>query len=203
MPDTVIPFARRYKGAGTDPLIVFLDFQMEFVTAGRMLAIESAAAALDKARQVLAVARECKLPIAHLRLIKRGHYFNPTLPFTDWIEGLEPRAAEMVFEHDQPSAYASEAFAAMMTEAGGEHVVLLGLSGNVSCLATLVEGFRLDHHYTYLHDASASPPLSSAHSETATHDAAGLCAAAFADVITTQTFINRIDGKEPQVSSGA
>ena len=92
------------------PCLVLVDLQREYVTKPRLMAVPGAAAALDHCRVALLHARARGFPVAHCRQISKSPFFNRSSKFSAWIEGFEPTAAEMVFNHEQPSCYSNKQF---------------------------------------------------------------------------------------------
>jgi nicotinamidase-related amidase len=149
---------RAYVDPTVVPTLVLVDLQQEYVTAPRLLALRDAGEALANCRAALAHARARGFPVAFVRWLGRSALFNPATRFSRWIEGFEPTGADMVFERDQPSCYASSSFGEVIS-AGGGNFVLAGFAGESACLSTVIEGFHRGHRVTYLADASASHPL--------------------------------------------
>lgn len=140
------------------PTLALVDLQKEQLATPRALAHEDPGEALGWARRALQRARDVGLPVAHLRTVARGPYFSRGTPFSEWIDGFEPLASEMVFERDRPSCYAAPMFVRVMDEAGGR-LVLAGLSGELSILSTVVDAYHRGHSLTFLKDASDSHAL--------------------------------------------
>ena len=149
---------RAYVDPSVVPTLVLVDLQQEYISAPRLLALPNPAEALANCRLALAHARVKGFPVAFVRWLGRSALFNPATRFSRWIEGFEPTGADMVFERDQPSCYASNSFGEVMCEGGG-NLVLAGFAGESACLATAVDAFHRGHKLTYLADASASHAL--------------------------------------------
>jgi len=185
----IIPLSR-FRRCEIAPLIIFLDMQVEFVSAGRLLHIRNAARALSNATHLLTHARSNGLAIAHCRYRHSGNYFNPNTPYSTWIEGFEPNGSEMVFERGKPSGYTNASFERMMESGGGRNAILVGFMGSTSCLATLIDAHERGHHVKFAHDASAS--IASGHmSEVQAHRAAIHVASHFSDLVTTEEIVTQ------------
>src|SRR5579864_4904948 len=63
------------------PLVCFLDLQIEYVAEGRALALESQSPWMANCRRLLALARAERLSIAHFRQLRRGTVLNPATEF--------------------------------------------------------------------------------------------------------------------------
>ena len=149
---------RAYVTPSVIPTLVLVDLQQEYVAAPRALAIPEAAASLAHCRAALIHARAMGFPVAFVRWIDRAPFFNAATRFSRWIEGFEPTGADMVFERNRPSCYASAEFAEVVSMGGGDFV-LAGFAGEAACLSTAVDAFHRGHRMTFLKDASASHGL--------------------------------------------
>jgi nicotinamidase-related amidase len=178
---------RSYANVSLIPTLVLLDLQQEYVASPRLFSIPDAEEALQNCRLALTHARRMGFPVAFLRMIDRAPYFNPALPYTNWIPGFEPMTSEMVFERSKPSCYANREFAYAMSEGGG-HFVLAGFSGEAGCLATAVEAFHRGHQVTYLADASASLRLNQIPAPTV-HQTVAELICLYGEVTTTRSWI--------------
>ncbi|MGL4285796.1 MAG: cysteine hydrolase family protein [Phreatobacter sp.] len=178
----------RYRGHDVEPLLLLVDLQQEFVAEGRLLQIQSVAPALENCRRLLDHARACKWSIAHARWMQRGPYFNEAMPYSGWIDGFEPHGSEMVFNKTGPSCYSAPNFAEMMATGISDNTIIAGLTGAVSCLATVVEGASNNHRYTFVTDASASHACETA-DEYSAHDQACFIASHHVRTTTTSDII--------------
>jgi nicotinamidase-related amidase len=100
-----------------------------------------------------------------------------------------PRRTDMVFERPTPSCYASTEFAQMASQSRG--LVLAGLFGESSCLATLIDGHSRGHGFTFLTDAS----VSLAHGDITAremHHSVIAIASVYSDVSLTRAWVGRM-----------
>jgi len=178
---------RAYVDPSVVPTLVLVDLQQEYIAAPRMLALPDAARALANCRVALAHARAKGFPIAFVRWLGRSALFNPATKFSRWIEGFEPTAADMVFERDRPSCYASTSFGEVMSEGGG-NFVLAGFAGESACLATAVDAFHRGHRITFLADASASHTLDEIAAPDV-HRVVGKVVGLYGDVVGTRFWV--------------
>ena len=74
-------------------------------------------------------------------------------PQLAWIDGFQPRRADMIFEMDGDSGYASAEFSDAITSAGS-CFLLAGFSGESICLATLIDAARDRHCAAIVEDAT-------------------------------------------------
>ena len=149
-------------------------------------------AALEKCRTALGCARRHALPVAFVRHMSppRSFLANPAYP--SWLGDIRPRRSDMIFERPFPSCYASSEFAQMAHRS--RELVLAGLFGETSCLATLMEGYGRGHAFTYLADASVSRGVDDI-SPDQMHRSVTAIASIYSDVSSTETWMNRISQK--------
>jgi nicotinamidase-related amidase len=151
-------YLRALSDSSVAPCLVLVDMQQEYVAGSRLMTLPHAAAALENCRAALNHARSKGFPVAFIRQLSRSAYFNPATAFSGWISGFEPTGADMVFEREKPSCYASPLFAQFMEGCGG-HFALAGFAGETACLSTAIDAFHRKHQFSYLADASASHDL--------------------------------------------
>ncbi|WP_426609253.1 isochorismatase family protein [Bradyrhizobium sp. McL0616] len=142
--------------AHDDPLVlVCADLQVEYLTQGRRHVILDGDAATARCLALLALWRNNRWPVMHLKRIAQAAWFNPSSRLTDWIAEARPRPDEMTFEHPLPSVYSSSRFADYMSSVRNLRCVLTGFSLDETILATVVEGFHRSHRYQVVSDAVA------------------------------------------------
>jgi nicotinamidase-related amidase len=151
-------YLRALQDSSLAPCLVLVDMQQEYVAGSRLMALPHANAALENCRAALDHARSKGFPVAFIRQFSRSAYFNPATAFSGWISGFEPTGADMVFERERPSCYASSLFAQFMEGCGG-HFALAGFAGETACLSTAIDAYHRGHRFSYLADASASHGL--------------------------------------------
>jgi nicotinamidase-related amidase len=133
----------------------------------------------------LAHARLMGMPVAYTRWL--GSTFNPATRFSGWIKGFEPYGSDSIFERKQPSCYASQHFAEVMTNNNGNFIIA-GFAGEAACLSTAIDAFHRGHHVTYLSDASASHGLADRPSMEV-HDFVRQLMGLWGNVMRTETWI--------------
>jgi nicotinamidase-related amidase len=144
--------------------------------------------ALDRCRAVLTYARSSGFPIAFVRHNSPAPSFLATQACPSWVHDIRPTRSEMVFERAMPSCYASSEFAQMAQRS--RKLVLAGLFGESSCLATVVEGFGRNHHFIYLADASVSREIDSLSADDM-HRGVAAIASRYCEVMSTEAWIGR------------
>jgi len=148
---------RAFTNSVSVPTLVLIDLQEEYLATSRALAIPNVQCALANCRSALAHARSMGFPVAFTRWVG-STFFNPATRFSGWIRGFEPNGSDSIFERKQPSCYASQHFAEVMTNNNGNFIIA-GFAGEAACLSTAIEAFHRGHRVTYLEDASASHDL--------------------------------------------
>ena len=183
--NVVLDFRRRYEQRFAPPL-VFVDLQEDLPGANGILEDDRAAAAIGNCRKLLAHARAGGWPVAFVRKVRAWRKGNLT-GAPRWISGFEPRRADMLFDRDASSCYASTEFADAMDAAGGAFVIA-GVSGDDACLSTFVDAARYGHQVGLISDAVVSQPLPGFGPEES-HRAIIALASRHAAVVTAQSWI--------------
>lgn len=181
-----------FKERSAMPTLVLVDLHNGHPDADIGPGREDYQRALDRCRAVLGYARRSGFPIAFVRHNAPAPSFLATQPCPSWIHDIRPKRSEMVFERAMPSCYASSEFAQMAQR--NRKLVLAGLFGESSCIATVVEGFGRNHHFVYLADASVSrenDDLSAADM----HRGVAAIASRYCEVLSTEAWIGRMSRK--------
>ncbi len=146
--------------------------------------------ALTNCSIALANARDAGIPIAFTRQISAPASFGARAGLPPWIAGFEPRRSDMVFDREHPSCYANPEFLHIVNRIGG-NCVIAGLSGDSSCLATILDGYHRGHCFTYMADASISNPCQQLSAATV-HDVVIGIISQYAVITSTHAWIRRI-----------
>jgi nicotinamidase-related amidase len=186
----VLQFNRPLKRESL-PIFVFAGLQLEYVSEGRAHFMASGSSAVRNCGRLLDRLRSLKMPIAHFRLLQTGHFFNRASPFSRWIDAVRPQPNEYVFEHPLPSCYSSSAFCELMDGVEQPEIILSGLSGEFTCLSTVIEGFHRRHKTTFVADCSASSMAGLGESEA--HKAVHRVAELYVDVVSLDDVLSQLD----------
>lgn len=177
----------RYHTKRIAPPLVFVDMLREQLDSEEDFGRAQTEPVLAKCRFLLAEARERHWPVAFVR--------TATAPSTRrgsgasmWIEGFEPRRADMVFDRTGPSCYSSESFANAMDSAGRVYV-LAGFCADSSCLTTLIDAAQNDHFVGLVRDASATRPLPG-YDAAESHRAVLAVSSRYATIVTAEHWID-------------
>lgn len=146
-----------HQRAAAETTLVLLDMQQEHL---RMRPAPEVEAAVQNCLMALRHARSQRFQVAFTRWTGPGAFFRPFVVQRDWIDGFTPNRADLVFERDRPSCYSSPWFEDAITQRASRFV-LAGFSGEIACLATVIDAFHRHHLVTFLVDASASRQLDS------------------------------------------
>ena len=186
---------RTYTDPSLVPTLVLVDLQQEYLSPSRALSVSGSTTALANCHAALAHARKYGFPVAFVRWVGQSPFFNPSTRFGQWIEGFEPTGADLIFERNRPSCYASSSFDEVIEQSGG-NIVLAGFAGETACLSTAIDAFHRGHKLLYLVDASASHSLDeidASNVQRVTSKIIGL----YGDVIETRTWIDRTSRRTP------
>jgi hypothetical protein len=145
--------------------------------------------ALDNCRTALAFGRRFGFPVAFVRHVSPSRSFLTNNACPSWLSDILPARSDMIFERHLPSCYASGEFCQMARR--GAPLVLAGIFGETSCLATLMDGYARKHSFTYLADASVSRGLDGIPAVD-THQKVLAMAALYAEVSTTSDWMDRM-----------
>ena len=170
------------------PILCFVDLQREYASHGRALAVDEIEPWMSNCARLLSFAGEQRLPIAHLRQLRRGAFLNPATDFAAWMDEFRPRPSEMVFERSMPSCYSADGFSAVIDNIDDPVVVVAGLTSSGACLATLLDCFHRNHSGCFISDTSWSQPLGSASGEEANSFSTEIIRQ-YSDVMTTEELI--------------
>lgn len=181
-------------------IFIFIDWQVEYLSAGRAYALGNIEVSLNNSLKLLELAREYGMTIAHFRKLMDGTFFNATTKFSNWIESFQPRANEMVFERKQPSIYSNPDFTAFLESIYLPELIVSGLTGERSCLSTAVESVHRNHKLTFVKDASASCSIGG-FTERKSHDIVTDIINIYAEVSITQEILSSI--KKKNIITGA
>ncbi|WP_212503126.1 cysteine hydrolase family protein [Bradyrhizobium lablabi] len=176
---------RSYVGASTSRLLVMVDLQTRGCDELAQDNPQDLARVLDNCSAAIRHARANGIPIAFTRpcktlgLVERGVQ-------SPWLQGLEPKRADMVFERQHPSCYGNSLFSDVVSRI--ESFAIGGLGAEEICLATAIDAAHRGHHVTFLSDASASRQRPHADACTV-HGVATSAVELFADVATTSRWL--------------
>jgi nicotinamidase-related amidase len=186
---------RAFVDPSTIPILVFVDLQQEYIASPRALAIPTATDVLVNCRAALNHARRIGWPVAFIRWAGRSPFFNLATKFSHWIEGFEPTGADMIFERNRPSCYASSQFSEVIASSGGNYV-LAGFAGEAACLSTAIDAFHRGHRITFLADASASHGLDDM-TASEVHTTISKVIGLYGDVMSTKAWIAATSRSRP------
>jgi nicotinamidase-related amidase len=165
----MIPAVRAGEAAAFAPLLICANLQRD------MLPGDEAAPATARCAALLALWRERRWPVAHLRRIARPSWFDQQPDRWDWVDGLRPYPGELTFEHALPSAFSSTRFAEYVRNIRPSPNLLIGCALDETILATTIDGYHRGHQFHIIEDAvlcmpCARPPgTPAAHRNTVLH----------------------------------
>ena len=186
---SVIQFERHLKRRLAPPL-VFVEMHQDQFAGNPAFDANILKTVLANLRALLDRVRFEGWPVAFVAAF--GRVQHRTRSGLAWIEGFKPQRCDMVFEPTEDSCYSSTEFGAAMTSAGS-HFVLAGFSFERVCLSTLIESPAHGHRASVIADASITGPLRGC-SAVESQRAVAAIASRYATVLTTASWLNRVDG---------
>jgi nicotinamidase-related amidase len=171
--------------------LVLVDFQQEFFT-GR-LPLPDGTRALDRARRLLAWARDARVTVVHVRNLTRpgSPLFAEGGPTAAFVPALAPRADELVVTKPTGGGFTKTELDARLRARGVDTLVVAGLMTHLAVAMTAQDATVLGYHVLVAADATATRDLPDpAGGPAVTHDelhrvALAALADRFADVQTT------------------
>jgi nicotinamidase-related amidase len=147
---------RKFRDRGRSaPTLVLVDLHHDLFNLFEVSGASGPTRAIENCGAVLRHARALGIPVAFTRRITAPANLGAAPTYPHWINGFEPQRSDMVFDHNQPSCYASAEFDEMADHLGGNFVVA-GQVGELSCLSTAVDAFHRGQRPTFLTDALVS-----------------------------------------------
>lgn len=188
----VVTFPHPRGSPAAHLLMVFVDLQQEYASAGRAYAIDNLDGCLIACANLMRVVRDLRLTIAHFRQLRPEPCFNIASPYADWIEGFRPRASEAVFERALPSIYANADFCTYVGNIDAPTILVAGLSAERACLASAIDAYHRGHRLVFIEDCSASAPIGGL-SEARSHECVTDLIGRFVDVTRSADLIELFD----------
>ena len=148
----MIRAARAGEAIAFAPLLVCANLQQD------ALRDDDTAPALDRCAMLLALWRERRWPVAHLRRIARPSWFDLGPDQRDWIDGFKPYQGELTFEPALPSAFSSMRFAEYARNVRPSPNFLIGCALDETIFATTIDGYHRGHQFHIIEDAVLCTP---------------------------------------------
>ncbi|MFZ2445735.1 MAG: cysteine hydrolase family protein [Syntrophobacteraceae bacterium] len=142
--------------------LILIDLQNDYFPGGKMELVGSVAASL-RAAEVLALFREQKLPLVHIRHISvrpGAAFFLPGTSGAAFHENVKPLATETVIEKNFPNSFRATRLLDHLKETGIKNLAIAGMMTHMCVDATTRAAFDHGFECTLLHDACATKVLS-------------------------------------------
>ena len=185
---------RTYVSASNSRLLVMVDLQEKNYAELACDRATDLARSLENCMSAIRHARNLGLPIAFTRQTDSSESIE-RLSQSAWISGFEPKRSDMVFERPQPSCYANQLFADVVSHIGG--FAIAGLVAEQTCLATAIDASHRGHHVTFLSDASVSRGRHDADAR-AVHVVTTKAIELFADTVSTRDWLVATSPRTPK-----
>jgi nicotinamidase-related amidase len=191
---TVIDLRTYVSSASNSRLLVMVDLQEKNYSELVCDRASGLARSLENCMSVIRHARNLGLPIAFTRQTDSSESIE-RLSQSAWISGFEPKRSDMVFERPQPSCYANQLFADVVSQIGS--FAIAGLVAEETCLATAIDASHRGHRVTFLSDASVSRGRPDADAR-AVHVVTTRAIELFADTVTTRDWLVATSPRTPK-----
>ncbi len=191
---TVIDLRTYVSSASNSRLLVMVDLQEKNYSELVCDRASGLARSLENCMSVIRHARNLGLPIAFTRQTDSSESIG-RLAQSAWISGFEPKRSDMVFERPQPSCYANQLFADVVSQIGS--FAIAGLVAEETCLATAIDASHRGHRVTFLSDASVSRGRPDADAR-AVHVVTTRAIELFADTVTTRDWLVATSPRTPK-----
>ena len=172
------------------PVVVAIDIQQEYTTAGRPFYLAGIEPSLENCRRILRHARTKGWPVIHVRHLQAGAVFNPDEPHSRFVSGFEPEAGEPVVTKSRLSSYSNEEFGRLIDGCGGSELLVIGYGSPMCCLATIVAGAVFGHKFSFVHDASWARAISGS-TEQDVHESATRILSIHAKLVSTAEVLGK------------
>lgn len=169
-------------------VIIAIDIQREYNTAGRPFSLVGIAPSLNAAQAVLTGARKSGVPVIHVRHLQEGQIFNPESDHSLFIEGFEPQQGEKEVTKGNFSCFSSPDFTKALAELADREVVVIGYGSTMCCLSTIIEGYHRGYKMAFVKDASFAKATPS-FDEATLHKAMVEVLGAFSRITDSQTLL--------------
>ncbi|MGF6873052.1 N-carbamoylsarcosine amidohydrolase [Paraburkholderia sp. MM5477-R1] len=149
-------------GFGRKSALLLIDFMKGYTTGGAPLYARGVVSAVAHAQEILAAAREAKIPLIHTNIryavdfldggiwIKKAPVMKAMIeghPHAEFCDEVTPLPGELVISKQYPSAFFGTTLATTLHTQGVDTVVLVGCSTSGCIRATAVDavqhGFRV------------------------------------------------------------
>jgi nicotinamidase-related amidase len=191
---SVIDLRTYVSSASNSRLLVMVDLQEKNYSELVCDRASGLARSLENCMSVIRHARNLGLPIAFTRQTDSSESIE-RLSQSAWISGFEPKRSDMVFERPQPSCYANQLFADVVSQIGS--FAIAGLVAEETCLATAIDASHRGHRVTFLSDASVSRGRPDADAR-AVHVVTTRAIELFADTVTTRDWLVATSPRTPK-----
>jgi nicotinamidase-related amidase len=191
---TIIDLRTYVSSASNSRLLVMVDLQEKNYSELVCDRASGLARSLENCMSVIRHARNLGLPIAFTRQTDSSESIE-RLSQSAWISGFEPKRSDMVFERPQPSCYANQLFADVVSQIGS--FAIAGLVAEETCLATAIDASHRGHRVTFLSDASVSRGRPDADAR-AVHVVTTRAIELFADTVTTRDWLVATSPRTPK-----
>lgn len=141
--------------------LLLIDIQNDYFPNGRM-PLDKSIEASQKAKEILQVYRNNKLPVIHVQHISTrpdAVHFLPCTKGVEFHEEVSPLKNELVIKKHYPNSFKDTSLFNQLSKLKINHVVIAGMTTHLSIDATARAAYDLGFSCTVLHDACAAKNL--------------------------------------------
>ncbi len=196
--------------------LIVVDMENDFVAVGAPMETRAGQELLPRLQAAIEACRQHGIPVIYTTHVHRaggcdlgmlrhdprigsGSALVDDSPGIDILPALAPREGEIVIKKHRFSAFYNTDLEIILRGFGVDTVVITGVTTENCCHATARDAFFRDYKVVFLSDATGTVPYPDLGYGSMTADQVHravlvVLARDTADVITTETFISRIDG---------
>lgn len=138
------------------PVLVLVDVQKEYVAKGRPFCLETIGESLKNLERLLDFARRNGWTIIHVRHQQNSEYFAYGSPYSEFIDGFEPKGDEICLEKSNFSCFSNREFQAMADKKRHDEIIIAGYGTTMCCLSTMIDAHHRGHEFTFVSDATCA-----------------------------------------------
>jgi nicotinamidase-related amidase len=144
------------------PALVIIDVQNEYFAPEGLWALPDAEAALAHIQELLAAARDARLPVFHVvheNLDPQGPVFRPGSRNVEMRAGLDVRTGEQRILKHYPGAFTQTPLEAYLRRAGADTLIICGFMTHMCCDTTTRQASERGYSVWFASDATATRDL--------------------------------------------
>ena len=141
--------------------LLLIDIQNDYFPNGRM-PLDKSTEAGQKAKEILQVYRNSKLPVIHVQHISTrpdAVHFLPCTKGVEFHEDVTPLKNETIIKKHYPNSFKDTSLLNQLTKLKINHITIAGMATHMAIDATVRAAYDLGFSCTVLHDACTTKSL--------------------------------------------